>query len=382
MAFFIKLLKNKFTALIIVFGFSFAIFMPFFYSSANAESYLLRSDSHGNVFWNQDNKAIINYVLPNGIVAGSIDGNAFSSGVTTNSATWSYVFGFIPYEVTYAGETEILDIQVLSTGKFVFNLHLPKPVWNGSTMSYDVSELTTVPIYVGWNPDDNTYTNGLFSVNGYSINGVTFSTLFSAGYMRFTAVTGGYTGNYAYNHSTYFLTDVPSNYVSNVDIEAVAQALAWLRNNNASYFNGGANVSSYVYDWYVFTQYGGQEIELKRLEENIKQYIQESNNEVKALIEEIMHQGEGEFDELDKEIGDITTDIDNSNEIIGSVDKPNVDDIGSSIDSIISDALNDAIGFLALQRIGDLIFKQNFFLGIITLSLAVGLIKYIFFGKR
>lgn len=206
----------------------------------------------------------------------------------------------------------------------------------------------------------------------------------------------------SYNNTTVYSGEYDQyDYTSVQYLAYVLQTLKYLQANNSSGFNSNAN-------FWVYGQFRGDAFanvdteEFLLIKNTVQNIVSEGNSEIKAeldvilsqqqetqeLIDELvqlqddmLHYGEGSFDEMGNEMDSIVGDINNSNDIIGNVDRVEPDDAESAVDDVINDILSNEQASSVLNKIMSLLTSIGVVNTLILISLATGLIKYIFFGR-
>lgn len=398
--------KLKYLAYAMVIGLSFAISMPFF----NLQTYAYSSmyaigGTNATYDWNNNTDEIISIYLSNGNKIGYLTANAFSGGNIGTSGE-NFTFGFVPYYAEYEGSQEELSIDVLIGANFTIYLTLPMALSSAGYSNYT----QRIPIIVGFNPVDRSYTNGFFSEQGLTVNGVTFSCGVASNYFRMRAYTSQNNGAIVHT-GNYFNDDGSTNW------DYVAQTLSYLRKNNPTYFNGGKNVESRKYNWFCFLE-DGKDYDIDILQNNINSSIQNSQENIQDSIagvesniqnsitntenniqsginnstseiqgtinngfQDLIDQNSGAFDDFNQDMDDLIGGVGGDLDIIDGVDKPSSSDVGDLATDVINGILANEAASNMINSIFNMLLGQNVILVLILVSLSVGLIKYLFFGK-
>lgn len=295
-------------------------------------------------------------------------GNALIDGVFYNDFTFdvSYQrrtnnyngvlinFNFRPMYAKYDGDTSVFKISEFS-GHTV-SLYLPQ--WNGSY--YDTA-YEWVPLTIGGNYGTNYSnlfltqykpSNGLQAYNwtssDYTYHHFTFDTSFA----QFSPPV--YSGPYSNYSGIDLLTYVAQTLTLRLGYDSNIQA----RTSVAFNINYFPDVLSYA-----------EKAQLEKLDN------------ISGDLDELLNVGSGQFDDTKDQMQDASDKAEQGNQDIqNNAPKPDINDtVGDT-----SDVIDGALSGESFDKISDLlsaIFANTLISTILLISVAVGAVKYIFFGK-
>lgn len=245
-------------------------------------------------------------------------------------------------KITYSGEAELVSLTIGGSYGSVERLFIDESVINGI-------------IFSSWDSENFTYWH--FMINSR------FNTLTSTDYIKYYGSFSNYTGD---DLLTY-----------------IAMSLCTVNFWNYAYtdsFNNKPFLYAYT-DFYVNINYFANQLteyekELLSKIESLEAELEQVNNNINDLL----NYGSGSFDDLEQDIGNASDKAEQGNqEIQDNAPKPDIDNTHDDTTNIIDTVLTEH-GENVSNILGA-ILGSNIINGMLLISISVGAIKYIFFGK-